>query len=61
MVHKIKLKDKYSNRIYNVYARHEQKIPINSITETKKVIFGKIDGKGKEYAFRIPTRFREVK
>jgi hypothetical protein len=44
-----------------VHIKSINRFPKDSVTGTREVIFGRINGKGKEFAFRIPTRFRRVK
>lgn len=51
-------KDNISGEVFKVLVNHKQKgIPI---TKTKEVYFGKIEGEGKEFAFRVPTRFKKL-
>lgn len=53
---KVKLKDTLTGQTVLVHVRHKQKGA--EITGTKIVYFGKILGKGREYAFRVPSRFK---
>jgi hypothetical protein len=61
MIKKVKLRDKESGMIVIVHIKSINRFPKDSVTGTREVIFGRINGKGKEFAFRIPTRFRRVK
>lgn len=54
----MRLRDRFSGAIVNVKVSSRQKGA--EITGTKEVVFGRIDGKGKEYAFKIPTRFKRL-
>ena len=57
MIRKLRLKDKETGQIVTVYVRHINKLSRDSVTGTREVVFGRIRGKGRVYAFRIPTRF----
>jgi hypothetical protein len=52
-----KLKDRFGQELW-VDVRASQKG--SNITGTKEVLFGKIEGKGKEYTFKIPTKYKRV-
>ena len=52
-----KLKSKVSGEIYDVQVSSITDLGKNSVTGNTSVIFGKINGKGKEYAFKIPNKY----